>query len=100
VRVACGALVSEARRRVLALTALPPICPDAPEWWGQMCAMPLPVRAELSAEEVRRRLFDDFGVEVPITEWEGWRLVRVSIQAYNTPRDVDRLVEGLRAVLA
>jgi isopenicillin-N epimerase len=100
VRTTCRALASEARARVLALTGLPPLCPDAPEWWGQMCAMPLPVRAELSAEEVRRRLFDDFGVEVPITEWEGWRLVRVSIQAYNTPRDVDRLVEGLRAVLA
>jgi isopenicillin-N epimerase len=100
VRTTCRALASEARARVLALTGVPPLCPDAPEWWGQMCAMPLPVPAELSAEEVRRRLFDDFGVEVPITEWEGWRLVRVSIQAYNTPRDVDRLVEGLRAVLA
>jgi isopenicillin-N epimerase len=99
VRAACRALLSEARDRLLALTGLPPLCPDAPEWWQQMCALPLPPQADLSADEMRRRLFNDFGVEVPIHEWQGQRLLRVSIQAYNTPRDVDRLVEGLCALL-
>ena len=91
-RAACRDLASEARARVLALTGLPPICPDAPEWWGQLCAMPLPMRAEISAEEVRRRLFDDFAVEVPIHEWEGWRLEVAEMNGFGIRRLVARRV--------
>jgi hypothetical protein len=42
----------------------------------------------ISADELTRRLWDDYSIEMPIVEWEGWRFVCVSIQAYNTLRDV------------
>lgn len=103
VRAACHALAAQARARVGALTGLAPISPDetpdGPRWWAQMCALPLPIRDEMSAEALHGRLWDDFGVEAPIVEWGGQRFVRVSIQAYNSPHDVDRLVEGLAALL-
>jgi isopenicillin-N epimerase len=98
VRAACHELAAEARQRIGALTDLAPMCPDTTDWWVQMCAIPLPVGG-LPAEELKRRLYDDFQVEVPIVEWAGWRFVRVSIQAYNTRRDVDRLIAALRALL-
>ena len=40
VRAECHELLREARRRIEALTDLPPICPDSPEWFAQMAASP------------------------------------------------------------
>ena len=98
VRAACHTLLSQARAEVAALTGMAPICPDDEEWYGQMASLPLPVEG-LPAKELQRRLFDEHGIEVPINEWGGRRFVRVSIEGYNSPRDVERLLDGLRALI-
>ena len=99
VRAACHAVAREARERINALTGLPPVCPDTTQWWMQMFATLLPADARLSAEELQLRLRQDYQVEVPIVEWQGWRFVRVSIQAYNSTADVERLLDGLKQLL-
>jgi isopenicillin-N epimerase len=96
VQAECHELLCEARRRIEELTGLPGICPDSPEWYAQMAAFPLPAR---DAAALQRRLHDEHRVEVPIIEWGGRQLVRVSVQGYNTEEDVDALVDALRAVL-
>lgn len=98
VRAACHDLALSASQRIAELTGLPPISPDNADWWAQMRAIPLP-RTETSAQEIQRRLYDDYQIEVPIVDWQEHRFVRVSIQAYNTPRDVDRLVSALASIL-
>ncbi|MBN1179441.1 MAG: aminotransferase class V-fold PLP-dependent enzyme [Anaerolineae bacterium] len=95
VRRSCHALLREARQRVTALTGLPPLTPDSPAWFAQMAAFPLP---PCDAEALKRRLYDTYRVEVPIVVWNGRPLVRVSVQAYNTPADVTALVEALAAL--
>ena len=100
VRAACHALAAEARARIGHLTGLAPIAPDSPLWWGQMFAAPLPLSEPVAGVALQRLLWETFQVEVPIIPWQGQCLVRVSIQAYNTPDDVDRLLVGLRAGLA
>lgn len=99
VRADCHQLAGLARTRIADLTGLPHICPDAPEWWGQMCAVPLPTPEGSTGPELQRQLWDAYQVEVPIVEWGSRRLVRVSIQAYNSPSDVDRLLVGLAQLL-
>jgi isopenicillin-N epimerase len=98
----CHALLRVARQAVEGLTGLAPICPDSPEWYAQMAAFPLPVRgaARDRADVLRRRLYDEYRIEVPVIAWGGRLFVRVSIQAYNTEADVQALVHGLRALLA
>ena len=49
------------------------------------------------AKQGKARLWDEFQVEVPIIEWGGHQFVRISIQAYNSPNDIDRLLEALGA---
>ncbi len=54
-------------------------------------------------DDLQRRLRDDWRIEVPVTAWvdrsdRTRRLVRVSIQAYNTDRDVEHLAQALRAM--
>ncbi|MGH3079266.1 MAG: aminotransferase class V-fold PLP-dependent enzyme [Gaiellaceae bacterium] len=46
-----------------------------------------------------RRLYDEFRVEVPVYEWEGRRVLRVSIGPYNDESDVDRLVAALGSLI-
>ncbi|MBK9711385.1 MAG: aminotransferase class V-fold PLP-dependent enzyme [Kouleothrix sp.] len=93
-RAACHRLLIEAERRIVALSDQPPI--SAPDGFVQMRTIPLP---PCDVAAVKRRLWDEFQVEVPLVEWGGRQFVRVSIQCYNSPNDVDRLVEALRRLL-
>jgi isopenicillin-N epimerase len=99
VRDACHALVDEAQRRIGDLTGLPPISPDGQDWWGQMRAIPLPKVAGVPAETIQARLWNEYQIEIPVHDYGTLRLMRLSIQAYNSPPDIDRLVSALAAIL-
>lgn len=51
------------------------------------------------AAGLRERLYGEFRVEVPVFEWEGRRVLRVSIGPYNDEDDVERLVAALDRLL-
>ncbi|NUT56325.1 MAG: hypothetical protein HOQ03_10120 [Thermoleophilia bacterium] len=68
---------------------LPPVGrTPAPQMWASEVATDDP-------EELQRRLFDEFGIEVVVREWEGRSLLRVSIAPYNDGADVERLLVAL-----
>lgn len=92
VRAACHDLLAEIRSEVAARTGLPAICPDSPDWWAQLCVLPI---TTTDMAELRRSLWADHQIEIPLTQWNGRQFVRVSIQAYNTPADSARLIEAL-----
>jgi isopenicillin-N epimerase len=96
VRLACHALASHTQEQIAAMTGLSPISPDSLAWWSQMCVVPLPTDGSLPAKEAQRYLWEKYQVEIPIVEWQGYRFVRLSIQAYNSVADTERLVEGLQ----
>jgi isopenicillin-N epimerase len=96
VRQECHALVRYARQAITDLTGLEPICPDSPEWHAQMATIPLPA---CDLDELKRRLYDEYRVEVPIITWSGRQFVRVSVQGYNTREDVEALVKALAVLL-
>ena len=95
VRAACHLLLREARERIAALTNLPQIAPDSPEWWVQMCTCPLPLT---DAARLKEHLWNDYQIEIPVSSRNSQTFVRVSIQAYNRPEDIDRLLEALTAL--
>ena len=92
----CHEVVRYGRGRLTSLTGLHPLTPDSPEWYGQMAALPLP---DCDPGDLSRKLRERFAVVVPVFEWNGRRLLRLSIQAYNSRADVDVLVDGLEALL-
>jgi len=85
-RARCHEMALELQREVLARNGLAPIAPD--EALAQM--VPIPVRTT-DAEGLRRRLFEEHHIEVPVTQHGGRVFVRVSVQAYNTREDLVRL---------
>jgi selenocysteine lyase/cysteine desulfurase len=48
---------------------------------------------------VQHRLREEHRIEVPVREWNGRILIRVSVQAYNDAADVTALLEALPLVL-
>jgi isopenicillin-N epimerase len=96
VRATCHELLREARRRLEERTGLPGICPDSAEWYAQMGAFPLP---ECDAAVLQRRLYEQYHIEVPVIDWNGRELVRVSVQGYNGRQDIDALIAALCDVL-
>jgi isopenicillin-N epimerase len=95
-RLASHALLREAEQRIGAFSGIEALSPSSPEFFMQMRSIPLPSHIEVSLSQ---RLWQEYAIEVPIIAWRQRRFVRVSIQAYNTPGDVDRLVEALTRVL-
>jgi isopenicillin-N epimerase len=50
-------------------------------------------------DELWQQLYRQFKVEVPVYDWSGRRLLRVSIAPYNDEGDLDRLVAALSELL-
>ena len=96
VRRECHELVRYARQQVSDLTNLPPLSPDDEQWFAQMSALPLP---PCDLDALKRRLYDEFKIEIPVIRWNERHFVRISVQGYNTRVDVDALVKALRASL-
>ena len=91
-RAHCHGMALELQREVLARNGLEPIAPD--QSLAQM--VPIPVRST-DAEGLRRWLFEERRIEVPVTQHAGRVLVRVSVQAYTTRGDLVRLRDALAA---
>ncbi len=93
----CHAQAARARAALSAATGLPALSPDGPQWYRQMVGVPLPVG---DGEAAQRRLYEEWRIEVPVVTWNDRRLLRVSVQGYNTAADLDALVAAVTNLLA
>ena len=96
VRAECHALAQFARDRILELTGQQPLSVDDPRWYAQMAAVPLP--PDCDTERLKTLLYDEYRVEVPVGRGKQPG-IRVSVQGYNTRRDIERLLDALAACL-
>jgi isopenicillin-N epimerase len=97
IREECHQLACEMRRRIVELTGLPPLCPESKTWFVQMAAARLP--DHIDGQELQRRLYDQFRIEIPLIQWNGQNLIRFSFQAYNDIEDVDALEAALAQLM-
>ncbi len=92
VRARCHSLACEARKELCVLAGSQPLAPE--EMLGQMAAVRLP----RPAPELTHRLFDAHRVEIPVTG-PARDLLRLSVAAYTTRDDIDRLLSALAGEL-
>ncbi|MCY3905554.1 MAG: aminotransferase class V-fold PLP-dependent enzyme [Caldilineaceae bacterium] len=90
---ACHRLLAECEERILALSGLPPISPET--MWAQMRLVLLPGSAESYGPHL-----EENRIVVPVGQQRGHTGIRISVQAYNCPADLDRLVQVLRDAAA
>jgi isopenicillin-N epimerase len=96
VRCQCHLLLRQAVERICDLTKMPPLYPLDSNFYSQMGIAPLPPSNLMT---LKSRLYDEYRIEVPLTEWQDKLFVRISIQGYNTQEDVEALVDALRILL-
>jgi isopenicillin-N epimerase len=106
VRQECHDLLLLALARVSDLSGLPGLYPAELDFDSQAGPHPLPPQMGIAPlpsipdlEGLKKVLYDQFRIEVPLIEWNGSHFVRISVQAYNTPEDIDALVDALATLL-
>jgi isopenicillin-N epimerase len=96
VRCQCHLLLRQAIERICDMTGLSPLYPLASDFYNQMGIAPLPP-SDLST--LKSRFYDEFKIEVPLTQWQDKQFIRISIQGYNDQNDVDKLLHSLEILL-
>lgn len=96
-RARCHALAGQLQDRLCAHFGLEPLSTGAHDWFAQMVSVPLP---SCDAVAVKRRLIEDYRIEVPLTRYDERDFIRISFQAYNTQADADALFEALCDIFA
>jgi len=89
-------LLGQAIGRICDLTGLAPLYPLESDFYGQMGVAPLPTS---NLAVLKRRLYDEFKIEIPVFSWQDRQLIRISIQGYNTQEDLDALLNALQVLL-
>jgi isopenicillin-N epimerase len=92
----CRRLAQETAARLAALTGHEPL--SSPEFSApQMVSMPIP---SCDVAALKTALLDRYAIEIPVLEWGGRTLVRLSCQGYNTRAEMDVLLDALSDLLA
>ena len=97
VRARSRSLIRAAQQQIQSLIGTALICANPDEWLGQMVALPLPDGVDGAV--LKARLYDEYRIEIPFTNWGGQFFLRLSIQGYNTQDDVDALQSALTELL-
>lgn len=91
----CQRLAQETAARLGDLTGLEPF--SSPEFCApQMVAMPIP---ECDPAKIKIALLEQYGIEIPVSNWQGHYIVRLSCQGYNTRPQMDVLIDALSELL-
>ncbi|PSF39533.1 aminotransferase [Aphanothece hegewaldii CCALA 016] len=90
-------LVIEARKLICNTLNISPPCPE--EMLGLMATINLG-KIPQSAEELQRKLLEEFAIEVPVIPWSDEQtLIRISAQAYNNIEDYEYFAKCLQKLL-
>ena len=96
VRLECHGLLRAAIERICSLTGLDPLYPLDSGFYSQMGIAPLPA---CDPAVLKQRLYDEYRIEIPVTQWQDKQFVRISVQGYNDQKDVDALIQALIELL-
>lgn len=92
VSAVCNQRAQEFAKRVTEFTQMEPL--SSPQFCApQMVAMPMP---KSDPKALKSFLLNERNIEIPVFDWKGTTIVRVSVAAYNSADDLNNLLEALR----
>ncbi|MCS7062277.1 MAG: aminotransferase class V-fold PLP-dependent enzyme [Anaerolineae bacterium] len=98
VRAECHALAAQAQRRLCEMSGRLPLHPiEDDSWFSQMCLAPLPDDADIG--QLSSRLYECHRIETAMPNWNGYKSIRISVQAYLGQADIDRLIDAIRQAI-
>jgi isopenicillin-N epimerase len=93
----CQQILAEGLRRIDKLTGLGTVYSELASPFVQMAVARLPLVKDLAI--FKSELLEQYRIEVPCTEWNGYHFIRISIQAYNDAADLEALAFALEKLL-
>jgi isopenicillin-N epimerase len=96
VRYDCHVSLKDCLSKLNALTGLEPAY-ASDSFYHQLAITPLPKIKDLTI--LKNKLYDDYRIEIPLTEYKGQQFARISVQGYNTKEDLGVLVSALGKML-
>jgi isopenicillin-N epimerase len=71
------------------------ICPLEGTFLGQMCSVPISTTNPLG---LKSALYDEYKIEIPVVTFTKQIYLRMSLQPYNSEKDVEILIDALREI--
>jgi isopenicillin-N epimerase len=97
VQEVCFKLAEYAQEIIGELSGLPALHNPGAATFRQVVAIQLPANTDVVT--LKTRLYDNYRIEVPVFGWNEKKLVRVSVQGYNSKDDIDALQAALKVLL-
>jgi isopenicillin-N epimerase len=90
----CHRLLVETIAQIADFSDVAPFSPLSKTWVSQMGSAPIPDSVDCAA--LHQFLMEQYHIEIPVFPWNSHKLVRISMQGYNTPKDALTLVNGIK----
>jgi isopenicillin-N epimerase len=71
------------------------ICPETFEWFSQLCPIRLPDKTDMG--KLGQILREQYQIEMPMINFQGTKIARLSVQIYTTQAELDTFVDALLA---
>lgn len=97
VRHSCNLLLQEAIQEIHSKFNTTPIAAPGTNFFTQMGTASLPESTNLAY--LKETLYEQYKIEIPCVEWNKKKMVRISVQGYNTKQDLDLLIQALDDLL-
>lgn len=97
VRQKCHEILSFTLDGICDLTGIETIYPGSSGYFAQMGSARLPDQTDLN--KLKIILYDDYKIEIPLTQQGKNKYIRVSIQGYNDFEDGNKLINALKSHL-
>ncbi len=88
--------VLAAKKRMEAIPGITSLYPGDTPLIRQMASVKLPANAPV---DLKAQLYDQFKIEIPVFPHNGERFIRISLNAYNSEKDVDILIDALEKLI-
>ncbi|KAA0260051.1 MAG: aminotransferase class V-fold PLP-dependent enzyme, partial [Chlorobiota bacterium] len=92
----CCVMIHDAKKRMEAIPGMESLYSGDTSLIRQMASVKLPANAPA---DLKAQLYDQYKIEIPIFPHNGERFIRISLNGYNSEKDVDILIEALEKLI-
>ena len=93
VRARTHALALTVKRRLEEHFDTEPICPEHFDWFSQLCPIHLPDNTDMP--KLGGILREQYQIEIPMINWNGTKIARLSVQIYTSQEELDTFVQAV-----
>jgi len=93
VRARCFAQSLAVKRHLEAHFDTESICPEHFDWFSQLCPIRLPDNTDMP--KLGQILREQYQIEIPMINWNGTKIARLSVQMYTSQAEIDTFAEAV-----